>query len=53
LAGLNDVTFDLGSFEAVIDRLLSRPMFRVQTCIDNKSPSAKLFPIELPQQQQF
>src|SRR5262249_11575675 len=50
LTGVHHVALDLGSLDAVIDRLLSGPTFCVKAGIDNESASAKLLPIELPQQ---
>src|SRR5262252_3248178 len=46
----NHVAFDLRSFNAVVDRLLSGPTFCVKSGIDDQPPSPKLLPIELPQQ---
>src|SRR6185503_5386963 len=50
LAGINDVAFDFGGFDAVIDRLLPRPMLGVQAGVDDQAPRAKLFPEKLSEQ---
>src|SRR5215831_12574796 len=50
LTGVGDVAFDLGGAHAVIDRLLSCPMFCVKSGIDNEPPGAKLLIKELSQQ---
>jgi len=50
LTGIDHVAFDLRSFNAVVDRLLSGPTFCVKSGIDDQPPRAELLEIELPQQ---
>src|SRR5437762_5189471 len=50
LAGIDDVSLDFAWLDAVVDRLLARPVLRMNAGIDNEPARAKQFRIELAKQ---
>src|SRR5262249_34586592 len=49
LARVDHITLDLASFDSVIDRLLTRPPFSMDTRIHDQAPCSEQFRVELSQ----